>query len=143
MKKILVLEDYRPLRLLYQEELERDGYEVSTAADADSAREQAIREDFDLIITEIRMPGKNGLDFMAEILATITDARIIIYTAYECYKSDFMTWAADAYLMKSSCLLELKKTVRELLIGPASKGVEPSKESFRVGISLPLINVPS
>jgi len=141
--KILVIEDYKPLRLLYQEELENDGYNVSTAANADYALEQTMREDFDLIITEIRMPRKNGLDLMAEVLARITETRIIIYSAYECYKSDFMTWAADAYLMKSSSLLELKKTVRELLVRPASKTVVPSERSFGAGVDPAPINVSS
>jgi DNA-binding NtrC family response regulator len=130
MKKILVVENERPLRLRYQEELEKDGYEVSTAANADSALKQTIREDFDLIITEIRMAGKNGLDLIAEILGRRINIPIIIYTAYQCYKSDFMSWAADAYLIKSSCLLELKKTVGELLDGPASKPVCPSERLF-------------
>jgi DNA-binding response OmpR family regulator len=143
MKKILVVEDEKPLRLLYQKELEKDGYEVSTAANAASALEQTIREGFDLIITEIRMPGKNGLDLIAEILGRRINIPIIIYTAYQCYKSDFMSWAADAYLMKSSCLLELKKTVRELLDGPASKPVCPSERLLRTGVDLAPINVPT
>ena len=133
MKKILLVEDYRPLRLLYQEELEKEGYTVSTAADADSALEQALREEFDLVITEIRMPGKDGLDLMAELLARKADLRIIIYTTYECYKSDFMSWAADAYLMKSSCLLELKKTVRKLLASSGSKPAGPPERSLAAG----------
>jgi DNA-binding response OmpR family regulator len=133
VKKILVVENYRSLRLLYQEELEKDGYKVSMAANADSALEQTLQEDFDLIITEIRMPGKNGLDLMAELLARRSDLRIIIYTAYECYKSDFMSWAADAYLMKSSCLLELKNTVRRLLDSPGSKPACPPERSLAAG----------
>jgi CheY-like chemotaxis protein len=143
MKKILVVENYRPLRLLYQEELEKDGYKVSTAGNADNALEHALREDFDLIITEIRMPGKNGLDLMSELLARRADLRIIIHTAYECYKSEFMSWAADAYLLKSSCLLELKRTVRELLDRPVSTTVGPSEELLRVVMALPPVHVPT
>jgi DNA-binding response OmpR family regulator len=143
MKKILIVENFRPLRRLYQEELEKDGYAVSTAVNADCALEQTLREDFDLIITEIRMPGKNGLDLMAEPLGRRANLRIIIYTAYECYKSDFMSWAADAYLMKSSCLLELKKTVRELIDRPASTTLGPSEDMARAGMVLPPIHVPA
>jgi DNA-binding response OmpR family regulator len=143
VKKILVVENERPLRLLYQKELEKDGYKVSTAANAESALEQGLPEDFDLIITEIRMPGKSGIDLIAEYLARRKETRIIIYTDYQCYKSDFMSWAADAYLMKSSCLLELKKTVRELLDGPASKPVCPSERLLRAGVDLAPINVPT
>lgn len=133
MKKILVVEDHGPLRLLYKEELEQDGYSVSAAANTESALEQIIREDFDLIIIEIGMPGNNGPGPTIEFLGKQSKARIIINTSYQFLPSDFMSWPADAYLGKSSCLIELRKTVRELLCRPAPKAVDPSQGSFRAG----------
>ncbi|MBC7363275.1 MAG: response regulator [Candidatus Aminicenantes bacterium] len=115
MKKILLVEDEKALSLLYEEELEREGYEVVVAYDAESALEQIRKEKFDLIITDIRMPGRDGIELIASIMGLRKDIPIIINTAYQSYKDDFMTWAADAYLIKSSSLDELKNKIKELL----------------------------
>ncbi|MGB4704397.1 MAG: response regulator [Candidatus Saccharicenans sp.] len=115
MKRILLVEDDRNLSLLYQEELSREGYEVSTAFDADSALELMRTKSFDLIITDIRMPGKDGIELISSIMGMRKDIPIIINTAYQSYKGDFMTWAADAYLIKSSSLDELKAKIKELI----------------------------
>lgn len=115
MKKILLVEDDQTLSLLYQEELTREGYEVVLAGDAESALEKIRSDSFDLIITDIRMPGKDGIELISSIMGMRKDIPIIINTAYQSYKGDFMTWAADAYLIKSSSLDELKSKIKELL----------------------------
>ncbi|HAR35882.1 MAG TPA: two-component system response regulator [Acidobacteria bacterium] len=115
MKRILLVEDDHSLSLLYQEELAREGYEVVLAGDAESALEKISSGPFDLIITDIRMPGKDGIELISSIMGMRKDIPIIINTAYQSYKGDFMTWAADAYLIKSSSLEELKSKIKELL----------------------------
>ncbi|MEN6310750.1 MAG: response regulator [Acidobacteriota bacterium] len=115
MKKILVVEDEKALCLLYGEELGKAGYDVTTAYDADAAMEEIKKKDFDLIITDIRMPGKNGIELITQIMGLRKDIPIIINSAYQSYKEDFMTWAADAYVVKSAALDELKLKIRELV----------------------------
>jgi len=115
MKKILIVEDEKTLCLLYEEELAKEGYSVTTANDADTALEILKKKKFDLIITDIRMPGKNGIDLITKIMGLRKDIPIIINTAYQSYKSDFMTWAADAYVVKSSSLDELKSKIKEFI----------------------------
>lgn len=115
MKKLLVVEDEKALCLLYQEELTQEGYSVKTATDAETALDLIRNEDFDLIITDIRMPVKNGIDLITQIMGLRKNIPIIINTAYQSYKHDFMTWAADAYIVKSSSLDELKIKIKELL----------------------------
>lgn len=114
-KRILVVEDERNLCLLYREELERAGYKVVATTNARRALDLIRRGNFDLIITDLRMPGKDGLELMADIMAIKKDLPIIINTAYQSYRHDFMTWAADAYLIKSASLDELKAKVKELI----------------------------
>ena len=114
-KRILLVEDEENLRLLYQEELSKEGYEVVAAGDAEGALTALRGGGFDLIITDIRMPGKNGIELITHIMGQRRDIPIIINSAYESYKDDFMTWAADAYVVKSSSLDELKSRVQELL----------------------------
>jgi DNA-binding response OmpR family regulator len=115
MKKILIIEDEKALGLLYKEELTKEGYAVTTSNDADTALEILKKKKFDLIITDIRMPGKNGIELITKIMGLRKDIPIIINTAYQSYKSDFMTWAADAYVVKSSSLDELKSKVKEFI----------------------------
>ncbi len=115
MKKILIVEDEEALCLLYKEELNQEGYDVTTVYDAEQALEVLNRERFDLIITDIRMPGRDGVELITQIMGLRKDIPIIINTAYQSYKEDFMTWAADAYVVKSSSLQELKAKIKELL----------------------------
>jgi two-component system, response regulator, stage 0 sporulation protein F len=114
-KKILIVEDEKPLCLLYEEELSREGYDVTAVMDADAALAALREKEFDLIVTDIRMPGKNGIELITEIMGLRKDIPIIINSAYQSYKEDFMTWAADAYVVKSSSLDELKERIKNLL----------------------------
>jgi len=115
MKRILLVDDEKSLGLLYEEELTKEGYAVKVVHDAESALKILDRQAFDLIITDIRMPGKDGVELITEILGRRRDIPIIINTAYQSYKDDFMTWAADAYVVKSASLDELLKTIRDLI----------------------------
>jgi DNA-binding response OmpR family regulator len=115
MKKILIVEDQKSLLLLYEEELTKEGYEVVAVTDADAGLEALKKTKFDLIVTDIRMPGKDGIELITQIMGLRKDIPIIINTAYQSYKGDFMTWAADAYVVKSSSLKELKAKIKELL----------------------------
>jgi DNA-binding response OmpR family regulator len=114
-KKLLLVEDEKNLCLLYKEELQEAGYSVTAVLDAESALQRVKRQKFDLIITDIRMPGKDGIELITQIMAMRKDIPIIINTAYQSYKHDFMTWAADAYIVKSASLAELKAKIKELV----------------------------
>jgi DNA-binding response OmpR family regulator len=114
-KKILVVEDEKTLCLLYEEELSREGYDITAVTDAEAALAKLAQESFDLIVTDIRMPGKNGIELITQIMGLRKDIPIIINSAYQSYKEDFMTWAADAYVVKSSSLDELKSKIKQLL----------------------------
>jgi two-component system response regulator (stage 0 sporulation protein F) len=114
-KKVLLVEDEKALCLLYEEELSREGYAVTAVTDAESALAALKAEAFDLIVTDIRMPGKNGIELITEIMGLRKDIPIIINSAYQSYKEDFMTWAADAYVVKSASLDELKAKIKNLL----------------------------
>jgi DNA-binding response OmpR family regulator len=114
-KRILVVEDEKNLCLLYREELRKEGYEVVATTDSLRALELIKKRDFDLIITDIRMPVKDGLELIADIMAIKRNIPVIINTAYQSYRHDFMTWAAEAYLIKSASLDELKAKIKELI----------------------------
>ena len=114
-KKILLVEDEEGLRLLYGEELKGEGYEVIVARNGKEALRQLEADSPDLIILDIVMPVMDGMETLGLIMGRERKVPIVIHTSYPGYREDFMSWAADAYVAKSSDLRELKETVRDLL----------------------------
>ncbi len=116
MAVILLVEDEESLQLLYQQELEEEGYEVLTVGDGKSAVEAALRHSPDVIIMDINLPEKmDGIESMSKILSQNRDIPVIINTGYSEYQDSFMSWAADAYILKSADMEPLKEAVREAL----------------------------
>lgn len=116
MATILLVEDEKNQRLLYEQELKLEGYEIITAADGKEALEKAQEQSLDIIVMDINMPRMDGMEAMGKILSKNRKIPIIINTAYSSYKDNFMSWAADAYVVKSSDLDELKNKIKEILI---------------------------
>lgn len=114
-KKILVVEDEEGLRLLYEEELESEGYEVLTARNGKEAIQQLEQGRPDLIILDIVMPVMDGIEALGRIVGKDRKIPIILNSSYPGYRQDFMSWAADAYVTKSTDLGELKDKIRILL----------------------------
>ena len=115
MKKILVVDDEENIRLLYQEELEEDGYTVDVAAHGQEALEKLNTFQPDLVTLDIRMPGMDGVETLRKIREVQRDLPVILCSAYGEYKQDLTTWASDAYVIKTSDLTELKGTIKTLL----------------------------
>ena len=115
MKTILVVDDDDSIRRLIELELKDDGYEVLTAANAQDALKLVQTEPLDLVILDIRMPGMDGLEALPRILGLKEGLKVILNSAYSQYQESFMSWAADAYIIKSADLTELKAKVKELL----------------------------
>jgi two-component system response regulator (stage 0 sporulation protein F) len=115
MSKILVIEDEKNLRVLYQQDFERDGFEVVTAASAADGLQLVESEKPDLVVMDIRLPGMDGLEAMSRVLDKNPKVPVVLNSAYSSYKDSFMSWAADAYVVKSADTGELRTRVKELL----------------------------
>ena len=115
MKRILVVDDEDPIRNYLNEELTEAGYEVLMAASAPEALKIIEKEDLDLVILDIRMPGMTGVEALPRILGLKENLPVILNTAYSQFQQDFMAWAANAYVIKSFDLTELKDKIKELL----------------------------
>jgi len=115
MKTILVADDEEAIRNLLEEELTDEGYRVVTVSNARDALKMVETEHLDLVILDIRMPGMDGLEALPRILGMKEGLPVILNTAYSQYKESFMSWAADAYVVKSSDLSELKQKIKELI----------------------------
>jgi CheY-like chemotaxis protein len=115
MKTILVADDEEAIRTLLAEELKDEGYRVITVSNALDALKAVEKEHLDLVILDIRMPGMDGLEALPRILGMKEGLPVILNTAYSQYQESFMSWAADAYVVKSSDLTELKRKIKELI----------------------------
>ena len=73
------------------------------------------RRDFDLVVLDFQVHKESGLEQMQHIGEEQEENTVILCTAYSCYKDDFSSWLADAYVVKSSNLDELKREVRRIL----------------------------
>lgn len=117
--KVLVIDDDKNLRALYQQELSDDGYEVQLADSGQAGLSQIAKVRPDIVVLDISMPGMDGIETMNRILAENKSLPVILNTAYSNYKDNFMTWSADAYVVKSPDLTELRAKIKELLAAKA------------------------
>lgn len=122
MAKILVVDDEEHIRLLYSEELRDAGYEVITAESGYKLLELIEQEKPDLVVLDIKMVDYNGLDLLQDIRAKFYDLPVILSTAYDTFKEDTKSMAADFYVVKSFDLTELKKKIAMALEAKESFG---------------------
>lgn len=115
MPKILIVDDEPGLRLLYSAELQDEGYDIVTAADCSEAAAALQKEKIDLVVLDIQIKQESGLEMLQKIVKEHKGLPVILCSAYNCYKDDFASWLADAYIVKSSNLEELKTEVARLL----------------------------
>src|SRR4030066_379096 len=115
MEKVLCIDDDLSLLRLYQEELTEEGYKVILAKDGKEALKKFEKESPDVVVMDIRMPVMDGIETLTAMLGKDRQVPVILNTAYPQYRENFMTWGAEAYVIKSSDLTALKKKIREIL----------------------------
>lgn len=115
LPNIIVIDDDKNIRLLYKKELDREGYEVSLVASAKDALEEVIKKKYRVAIIDIEMPDMSGLELISQIKELSPHTMTILNSAYSIYKSDFKSWMADAYVIKSSDIEPLKQKIKELI----------------------------
>lgn len=115
MKNILVVDDEEDLARLYKKELCEEGYQVVVAKSGEEALEVAGTQEVNLVILDIKLSGENGLEVLDRLKREDNNLPVILNSAYSTYKGDFSSWLADAYVVKSPNLDELKGRIRELL----------------------------
>lgn len=113
--KIMIIDDEEHIRSLYSEELEDEGYRVVTISNGFRLLEKIDRERPDLVVLDIRLREYDGLDLLQSIKNRFYHIPVGLCTAYDTYKDDMKSIAADFYVVKSSDLDELKKSIAKTL----------------------------
>ena len=113
---ILVVDDDKGIRELVKEYLDQNNFITSTAKSAEDAKEKVNLVKFDLIILDIMMPGKSGLEFLKEN-KNILDTPIILLTAKgeASHRIEGLETGADDYLPKPFEPKELILRIRNIL----------------------------
>lgn len=114
-KTVLVIDDEAHVRLLYTEELKALGYSVVAADGRDDPLELIERHAPGLIILDIKLGERSGLDLLQTIRCRHAFLPVIICTAYDSFRCDLKSIAADAYVTKSYDSSDLMAKVGELL----------------------------
>jgi len=114
MTNILIIDDEAHIRRLYEDLLSREGYTVRSAENTEAAQKILDEGQVDLIILDIELRNENGLDLLHKLKSTNPSLPIILNSAYSIYMSDFKTWTAEAYILKSSDITPLLEKIREL-----------------------------
>jgi two-component system response regulator RegX3 len=114
--RILVIDDEPSVRESVGYALEQEGFEVTLAADGEQAEEQLSEDHFDLLVIDIMMPGKSGLDICREVRAR-SPVPIILLTAKdaEVDKVVGLEVGADDYVTKPFSVRELLGRIRAQL----------------------------
>lgn len=113
--KILVIDDEPSFQVLYQREFGREGWCVVLAGSGKEALEKLRSEMPEIVVLDIVMPGMDGLLTLSQLLEHDNELPVVIFSAFASYRDNFLSWAADEFLIKSSDLTELKHTVGILL----------------------------
>lgn len=111
-KKVLVVDDEKHIRMLYQEELEAEGYTVATSNGEEDILEVLEREKPQVVVLDIKLgTGRSGLDLLQDIRSKDQELPVILSTAYDTFQHDLKSIAADYYVVKSVDLTELKAKI--------------------------------
>ncbi len=119
MKPILIVEDESIIRESLRDWLTDNGYQVDTAEEGEKALQTIAEQDFGVVILDLRLPGKNGVEVLHEARQKRPQLKGIIITAYPSVPTavEAMKEGAIDYLPKPLDLNNLERLVRETL-GP-------------------------
>lgn len=117
MQRVLIIEDEVSLRRGLKDNLEAEGYVVSTASTGKEGLEKGLEEEIDLILLDIMLPGMNGFDICKEIKSKKLTLPIIMLTAKakEVDKILGLELGADDYITKPFSINELLARVKAVL----------------------------
>jgi DNA-binding response OmpR family regulator len=135
---VLVIEDEPAIADFVQRGLAADGYEVSTAADGIDGERRALRDDIDLVILDLMLPGRDGLEVLASLRLRKPALPVIVLSARAQVEDRVIGLDAGAtdYLVKPFSFEELAARVRAHVRGPG--GHDPTRLSV-AGIELDLV----
>ncbi len=130
MKRILIVDDERNVRLTYRVALETDGHRSAEAASAAEALTALQRAPFDLILLDLRMPGTDGLELLRLMRGRGIATPVVIVTAYGSLPdaAQAMRLGAIDFLQKPLRPADLRRSVAESGVASSASAVAQGSE---------------
>ena len=114
--RILIVDDNREIRAILEEYLREEGYVAEGAGDGKEALEKHGTGPFDLIITDLNMPGMTGIELIKEVAKDESTTEFIIITGYASLDTAIEAVKAGAfdYIVKPFRIEELKVVIKNV-----------------------------
>ena len=123
--QVLVVDDEGAIRYSVSKTLQRVGYNVTEAASGEEALDQMKKHHYDVVLTDIRMPGLTGVELLKRIKEQAPDAIVILMTGYASLGTavEALRLGAHDYLIKPSSSQDIRQSV--------ARGVERARNLKR------------
>jgi len=117
MPTILIVEDEAKMRRLLELNLGEDGFATLSASDAESGLKLLRESDVDLVVTDLKLPGMNGLEFLQAIKRQNAALPVVVMTAFGSVETavEAMKAGASDYVLKPFSLSEMRMVIRKEL----------------------------
>jgi len=139
--RILIVDDNREIRVILEEYLREEGYAAEGAGEGKEALAKHGTSPFDLVITDLNMPGMTGLELIKEMSKGETTTEFIIITGYASLDTAIEAVKAGAfdYIVKPFRIEELKVVIKnaqdKIMLKKANKQLFDKLKSFYLEIS--------
>ena len=129
MARILVVDDDLGMRDLLEIMLTQEDYEVACCGDPNKALQRVQKEQFDLVITDLKMPRMDGIEFLKQVKEVKPETQVILITAFASGNTALsaMKEGAYDYIEKNFDIDELKRIVHEAM---EKKGIKRQEAQF-------------
>ena len=119
-KKILIVDDEPSMRMALSESLDSCGYQTEAVSSGEEALKIFDQNLWDLVITDMRMPGISGMDVLRGVRKQTKETPVVLITAYGTVNTavDAMKEGATEFIMKPFSLEELEGAVRKIFAAP-------------------------
>ncbi|MFQ6137462.1 MAG: response regulator [Candidatus Hydrothermarchaeales archaeon] len=114
---ILIVEDDPQMLEGLTESLAEEGYEITSVLTGKEAIEKVKKEDFDVVLTDLVMPGLDGMDVLKEVKRTKPRTHVVMITAFATIENavDAMKNGASDYISKPFKIAEVQTAIKRLL----------------------------
>jgi len=131
MTRVLVVEDEPSIALGLEDDLTLEGYDVVVAHDGNAGTKEGLDQNFDVILLDIMLPGRNGFDVCRELRRRGITTPIIMLTAraHEAEKVMALELGADDYVTKPFSPAELRARIKAVL----RRSTTEEKSVYRFG----------
>lgn len=118
-KRILVVDDQESMREMLSELLQMMGYDARAVDGGDQALQSLQETETDLVITDLNMPGMDGMELMKRIKGLYPGLPVVIITGYGTFNTErqVLSSGADGYIPKPCTINRVQETVHQALAG--------------------------